>query len=178
VAQRRARVCARARRAPRRGPAATSPEERSWPFAQLEDCRPSAAASMTGAALTAITVSSRSSAARLLRVDGFDLRPNPTVPSIGPTDPGRVLAHRVLQEHATEAGSTCPEGNAEGVATSRHRRDDLNLRSFANAVNLSDCPERLPRPSPLVDSVARMAIVRKDRRASRLPSLRSAHSRP
>jgi len=28
--------------------------------------------------------------------------------------------------------------DVEGVATSRHRRDEFNLRAFANAVNLSD----------------------------------------
>jgi hypothetical protein len=28
--------------------------------------------------------------------------------------------------------------HAEGVATSRHRRDEINLRAFAKAVNLSD----------------------------------------
>jgi hypothetical protein len=28
---------------------------------------------------------------------------------------------------------------AEEVVTSRHRRDEFNLRAFAKAVNLSDC---------------------------------------
>jgi hypothetical protein len=28
--------------------------------------------------------------------------------------------------------------DVEGVATSRHRRDEFTLRAFANAVNLSD----------------------------------------
>jgi hypothetical protein len=67
-------------------------------MAHLEDCRPSAAASMIGAALRATTVSSRPIAARLRRVDGFDLSRIPTAPSIGPTDPGRVLVHRMPRE--------------------------------------------------------------------------------
>jgi hypothetical protein len=37
-----------------------------------------------------------------------------------------------------EAGSTWPKDDAEGVATSRHRRDEFNLRAFVNAVKLND----------------------------------------
>jgi hypothetical protein len=110
-------------------PAATSLREIAV-VALLEDCRPSAAASMTAAALSsAISVSSRPIAAGLLQSMDLTCGQIATAPSIGPTDPGRVPAHRMQPEGVRWKRSTCPRSIVEVLATSRHRRDNVEIKT-------------------------------------------------